>query len=183
MRVAAIAVALAVVAALLWRATARKDQGAPTAAARAANEPLASGTHVDEAKAQAKPSENRRAAVANHADHDRQRPSLAPRLAAAYATIEATPEEIRAIEAIEAESRQALDRVPDDLVGDDRVNAVIEAEQDKLDSLVRLLGDRRANWYLKLRADELEPEVNRLLMPPAEDAGVAEPLDQDKARP
>ncbi len=107
---------------------------------------------------------------ASGANQGRERPSLPPRSSAVYATIEATPEEIQAIEAIEAEARLAFDHIPDDVVGDDAVNAVLVVEQDKRDKLASVLGDRRAYWYLKLRADELEPEVLQLLAPP-EDAG------------
>lgn len=178
MRVAAIVVALAVVAVLLWRTTTSDNDASPTAATRDVPQPPTPQKPTDKTERSANVLKNRPLAR-EQVDRDHRRPSLGARPAAAYAAIEATPEEIEAIEAIEAESRQSLARIPEDLVGDDRVNAVIEAEQDKLEKLARLLGDRRANWYLKLRADELEPEVNRLLMPPADDAGVAAPSGQD----
>ena len=183
-RVAAIGAGLAIIAILIWRMTSEGNAPAPTAAARHSNETSANSGPSRDARS-GRPAEGNvgRRAGASGADEQRDRPSLAPRRSAVYAAIGATPEEIRAIDAIDAETNFALDHIPDDVTGDDRVNAVLEAERDRRDKLAELLGDRRANWYLKLRADELEPEVHQLLMPPADDAGVAEPQDQGEARP
>lgn len=165
LRVAVIVAVIAAIAVVVWKTIPGEAKESSTTAARSTEPSTAHsspGTGPSDASLVERPSAQ--------AQRPAERPSLTDQPRAALAAIDATDEEARAIEVIETDFGAAFDKIPEALSGDDRVNAVLELGESKRDKLIELLGEQRADWYRKAAAQELEPEIDRLLMPPS-DAG------------